>query len=147
MTKAEEVYKKVKLVVDDIEEIVKSNVTFDAGISIGAHVAAAAKVFGIDLGFRMDIVGVQYKDGEWRSGHIGHSSQAITIGWLTLGPQWSTFETWSGKIEDKTDVPSLVDFGPSAGQSVVAIFGGHWNVSVSYYGIATDLVNYFEDNF
>ena len=140
--KVKETFDEIMTVQRDIRQIAISNINIDAGVSIGAHFAVAAGLLGIDFGARMDIVGMQLKDGKFRIGHIGHSARAITIGDATIGPQWSTYENFSGGIREATDQPSYFDFGPSMGSSAIVVLGSHWNVSFSISGTIIGVIDY-----
>ncbi len=133
----------------DMLKIVINNIEFDAGICIGVGLAYTGKFLGIEAISRMDIVGIQFKDGNFRIGHPGKSGVNITLPTsdpaadVTIGPQNNTYENFGSNYREVEDT-TYVDVGKSYGSAAAFGIGYHYDISISYSGIWADLVEYFE---
>ncbi len=128
-------------ILSDVWSIILSNIEASVGICVGIGSSVEKGALSAEAMVRMDLVGARFKNGKLEFGHNGASGVNISADDITLGPQHSTFETFSGErtVED----PSYGDWGLSKGKATAFIIGYHYNVSVSYWGIASDLYEYF----
>ena len=92
----------------------------------------------------MDIVSVQFKNGKLKIGHDGRAAGNLSIGPITIGNQNDTFEYFDETPHDEPE-NKLFDISHSRGQSNVFFLGGHYNESVSFLGIFSDVVNYVKE--
>ena len=86
--------------VNQIDDIVLSNIEADAGICLGMGIETDIGKVHIEAITRMDIIGVQYKNKKIRIGHDGRSALNIGSGLVSVGPQSDTFETFDGRADD-----------------------------------------------
>ena len=127
--------------VNQLDDIVLSNIEADAGICIGVGFEDKFGDFGVEAVSRMDIIGIQFRNGEMTFGKDGRSALAISGGVFTIGPQNDTFE-----IDSKREVEDTSYFGVgiSYGKSAAFFIGYHYNFSVSFSGMAIDIKNYIK---
>ena len=129
--------------VNDINNIIRSNISADAGLCIGIGVETTiADVVGVSLMSRADIVGARYKNSKLQTGHNGYSGANLTVAGLTLGPQSHTYESYDRGIREVYE-DEYIDYGISVGSSAAFVIGYHWNISISFHGMAKDLLDYF----
>ena len=134
---------------NDMRDIVINNIDASAGICIGMGLRHDGEFIGVEAISRMDIIGVQLNDGDFRIGHPGKSGASITLPTgnpaadITLGPQNNTYEDFGINYREVEDT-TYVDVGKSYGAAAAFVIGYHYDVSISYSGIWADLVEYFK---
>ena len=133
--------KEVKTFVEDVEHIIVSNVDFSAGICIGMGWSCSDGGIGVEAITRMDIIGVQLNDGDFRIGHIGRSALTISVGSFTVGPQSDTYEDFGINTREVSD-PYYTDVGLSSGVAKAFGIGYHFEYSISFSGMKKDFINY-----
>ena len=141
--------KKIHKFGKDIPNIVIDNISASAGICIGMGFACDYKGIGIEAITRMDIIGVQLNDSNFRIGHPGKSGLNVTLPVdpaidVTLGPQNNTYEDFGLEHREVEDTIYL-DVGKSYGAAAAFVIGYHYDVSISYSGIIKDIVEYFKE--
>ena len=110
------------------------NLEITAGITVGMGGEFALGKISIEAGSRMDILGVQFKDGNFSFGREGRSAACITIMGFTIGPQSDTYEDFGGEVKENDD-PYYLDYEPQipmlGSHSAAFIIGYQYGVSFS----------------
>lgn len=131
-------------VAGDLLKIVVNNISASAGFSMGLSAVIECENLNIDLTpVRMDIMGVQFKDGEFKIGHPGHVGASVGYGPVQLGSSSDVFESFGG-AERIVYEDEEFDLSVGLGLSAVALVGYHWDVSISLSGIVKDVIEYIE---
>lgn len=129
-------------IISDVGAIILSNIEASAGICIGMGGSVEKGILSAEAIVRMDLVGVRFKDGQIEFGHNGASGFNFSASPFYIGPQHSTFETFSG--ERTVEEPTYADVGYSDGSAAAFIIGYHYDVNISYSGIVIGLYEYFK---
>ena len=128
---------------NDMRDIVINNIDASAGICIGMGLTYDGEYAEVEAISRMDIVGVQLKDGNVRFGHPGKSALDVGIGPFSFGPQNNVYEDFGLNNREVEDT-SYFDASHSYGKAVAFVIGYHYDFSISYSGIIKDLIEYFQ---
>ena len=130
----------------DVFSIVVSNVTIEGGICIGMNIGATINGVGFDVGTRMDIAGVEIKDGKIRFGHFGKSGGVLSAGVLAVGEESHTYENFGSTKRETTGSQTVAsqEVGISKSNSMVFVVGYRYKVSFSWSETLKDIINYFE---
>ena len=129
---------------ENIDDIIISNVDADAGISIGIGFQGSIGSAQIEAISRADIISIQFHDGEIRTGHVGKSTFNLGYGLLSFGPQNDTFEKFADNIREISGT-SYFDVGVSGGKAQAFAIGYHYNYSISFLGMAKDVFKFVEE--
>lgn len=139
-------------VTKDITNIVINNFEASAGIGFGMGLDYSDGTLGIEAITRVDMIGIQIKNGKIRIGDPGRSAINVTIPSehpafdITIGPQNNTYENFDGTCREINDI-SYVDIGKSYSAAQAYVIAYHYDVSISYSGILTDTIEYFRDRY
>ena len=127
---------------NDAKDIILSNIEISAGICIGMGYAGGINdVVSVEAITRADIVGIQFKNGEFRIGHPGRSALNVSIGNVSVGPCSNTFE--NNTVGQERGEPSYFDVGFSGSWAEAYVIGYHYDYSVSISGMVRDFYEYF----
>ncbi|MEE0946698.1 MAG: RHS repeat-associated core domain-containing protein, partial [Acutalibacteraceae bacterium] len=130
---------------NEVGNIVKNNISASAGLCVGIGFNADfGQGMQIEAIIRGDIVGVQLREGEIKFGHNLRSSFQVGYGAISVGSQSDVFESFGGKERILYDIDKF-DIGLSSGKALVPIIGYHYDFSISYIGIFSDIVSYIND--
>ena len=128
----------------EIVNIAVNNIVADLGVCIGAGFEVEIGDFTIEAISRMDIIGVQFKNGKVRLGRDGRSALTVSWGPFTIGPQSDTYESFDGEADDP--IHSFADIGWSEGSAIATPVGGyHANFSISCLGVISDVIQYVRE--
>jgi len=125
----------------ELTNILANNTNATAGISLGFALQTTTGTWGIDFAQRMDIASVEFRDGKFDFGHSGKASFAFDIGKFSVGPKSDVFESSSDGAR-RVYEDTCFDICSSYGRAQVFLVGYQYEISISYLGIAKDLVNY-----
>ena len=89
----------------------------------------------------MDIISFEFRDGEFDVGHSGKASFAFDIILFNVGPKSDVFES-SLDGERRAYEDTYFDICSSYGHAQVFLVGYQYEISISFLGIAKDLVAY-----
>jgi len=124
-----------------------SNFEAQAGITVGM---GGEFEFGngkqnrisLEAGSRVDIVGIQFKNGKIRFGHVGRSALAISVGDWTFGPQSDTYESMDSGPDDPKSDPYYWENSKSHSRSAAYVLGYQYGISFSTSGFLMDIEEY-----
>ena len=126
---------------------VLSNLEAKAGITVGIGGEfkfgnGKQNIISLEACSRIDIVGIQLKDGKVRFGRTGRSALTIGIGDWTVGPQSDTYEPLDTGSEYSRSQTYYWENLKSAGRSAAYVVGYHYSISFSTSGFLMDIEEY-----
>ena len=128
---------------EEAKNIVLSNFEASAGICIGVGFLKSSGSITVEAISRMDIIGVQIKNGKLRFGHTGRSALGIGFKGITARVANDTFESFVGKRE--VSEQSNFDYGIAYGEAFAFVIGYHCSVSVSISGIICGIIGHINE--
>ena len=134
-------------IVEDVGKMVVDNFEASAGKSIGMGIEKSIGIVSVEAITRMDIVGVQLKDGKFRVGRqyksafrLGLTDGLVSVQAGTANVGFESFD-YSYREDERNDR----DVSIGMGIGMAFVIGFHAEVSFSVSGFVGDLLDYINE--